>query len=116
MAAPNIVNTTSILGETFTGTATTSLADVVTCASNRVYKVNAMYIANISASTAGTVDVGVVKSGGSIKYIAFGITVAAGTSLDLISKAIYLEEGDKIQIKASNASTYDYVLSLEDIA
>lgn len=116
MAAPNIVNTTSITGEVFTGTATTSLADVVTCAASHVYKVNAMYISNISSANSGTVDIGVVKSGGSIKYIAYGITVTTGVSLDLISKPIYLEEGDKIQIKGSHLGTYDYVLSLEDIA
>jgi hypothetical protein len=52
MAAPNIVNVTTIIGRTAGAALTTSTADIVTnaAASNKVFKINAIYVANVDGA------------------------------------------------------------------
>ena len=57
MAAPNIVNVTSIYGKT-TGLALTSSAqDVLTCPAEKVLKVNSIIVANVDGANADNVTV-----------------------------------------------------------
>lgn len=118
MAAPNIVNVTSILGETQGKALTTSLADIVTAAANKVYKVNAIYVSNVDGTNNAEADIAFYDSsegGGTSFYIAKTVVVPADASLDVLSKSVYLEEGDKIQAKASAASDLEIVVSYEII-
>ncbi len=50
MAAPNLVNVTSIYGKTHGQDITTSLADVVTCAAEKVLKINSIICSNIDGT------------------------------------------------------------------
>jgi len=120
MAAPNIVNVTSILGETQGKALTDSLVDIVTnsAASGKVYKVNAIYVSNVDGTNNADADVAFYdasEGGGTAFYIAKTIVVPADATLDVLSKSIYLEEGDKIQAKASATSDLEIVVSYEII-
>ena len=116
MAAPDIVNVTSILGKTKGQAITDSLVDVITCASDKVLKVNAIYIANIDGTNNVEVDVGFYDASETTTfYIIKTLVVPADATIDVLSKSIYLEEGDKIQVLAGAASDAQIVVSYEEI-
>ena len=104
MANPNIVSVSSIYGKTHqVALDTTVTTDILTCASNKLYKINSIVIANIDGTNSATVTMGIVKSGGSLKSFASTIAVPADATLVLVDKnwGLYLEEGDVIQGGAS---------------
>ena len=71
MANPNLVNVTSIYANSINGAlGTTVTTDLLTCASNKVIKVNTIIIANIDGSNAATVTMGIIKASGSVVLIA----------------------------------------------
>jgi len=117
MAAPNIVNVTSIYGKTAVQAVTTSAAAIVTnsAASGKVLKINALYISNVNGTNPADVTVDVYRSSTAYR-IANTITVPADTTLDLISKSIYLEEGDSLRCTASADSYIEAVCSYEEIS
>ena len=104
MAQPNIVSVTTIYGNT----AVAAVANVSTnlvvnsASSGQVLKINTLYISNIHAnSNTALVSVGLLRTG--IEYkIAANINLSANSTLDVINKAIYLEEGDCIRISANS--------------
>lgn len=119
MAAPNLANVSTIIG-TSTGAAldTTTTTSLVTnsAASNKVFKINSVYVTNISGSTATTtVD---VYNGTSGFKIANGLTVPVGATVVLIDKNsyIYLLEGWSIRGGASANSALEVVISYEDMS
>ena len=116
MAAPNIVNVSSILGKSKGQAITTSLADVITCAADKVLKVNSIYVANIDGSNNVEVDVGFYDSSETTTfYIIKTLVVPADATIDVLSNSIYLEEGDKIQVLAGAASDAQIVVSYEEL-
>lgn len=119
MAAPNIVNVTSIYGKTVGAALGTSSADILTnsAGSGKVFKVNAIYVANVDGTNNADATVGFYDASATATYkLASTITVPADATLDIISKSIYLEEGDKITALASAASDLEIVVSYEDIS
>ena len=119
MAAPNIVNVATITGKTVGAALTTSSADIVTnsAGSGKVFKVNAILVANVDGVANATATVGFYNADNTTTYkIANTITVPADATLDVLSKAIYLEEGDKITALASANSDLEIVVSYEEIS
>lgn len=118
MAAPNLRAPTTVTGKTVLQALTTSLADVLenTAASNKSLKVNAIRAANKSASTV-TVDIAVIRSSSTFYLIKDG-SITAGKTLITTDKNeyLYLEEGDKIQAKASAGTSVDLTMSYEEIS
>jgi hypothetical protein len=117
MAAPNIVNVTTIIGKTAVQQVTTSATAIVTnsSGSNKVFKINALYIANVDGVTAADISVALHRS--SVSYeIAHTIAVPPDATLDIISKSIYLEEGDELRLTASANSDLEAVCSYEEIS
>ena len=117
MANPNIIAVTAIYGYTAGLAVPTSPSAIVTnaAASGLVYKINALYVGNINTSTPYKITVSVVK--GSTPYrMLYQVSVPAGSGLDVLSKAIYLQEGDSIQLSADTVSTLEAVCSYETIA
>ncbi len=117
MAAPNIVNVATITGKTAVQAVGTSATAIVTNSgsSGKVFKVNALYIANIDGTASAEITVDLFRS--STAYpIASTVTVPADASLDLMSKAIYLEEGDTLRCTASAAGDLTAVCSYEEIS
>jgi len=119
MAAPNIVNVATILGRTVGAALGTSSADIVTnsAGSGKVFKVNAIYVSNVDGTNSADVTVGFYDASTTSTYeLAHTIAVPADASLDIVSKAIYLEEGDKIVASASASGDLEIVVSYEEIS
>jgi len=118
MAAPNIVNVTTITGKTAVLAPTTSPTDIVSngAGSNTVIKINTLSIANINGSASATVNVSIFRSSVEYKF-AHVISVPAGSTLVVLDKtnSIYLEEGDSLRVTASVNSYLHAVSSYEVI-
>ena len=116
MANPNIVNVTDIRGKLVGAELTNTSADIVTAPANKVLKVNAMYISNIDGTITVNITVGVYDSSATATYyLASTMALPADTTLDILSKSIYLEEGDKITALASDNSSATILISYEEI-
>jgi hypothetical protein len=118
MAAPNIVNVSTIYGRTALQAVTTSSANVVTNATNSgtVVKLNDVMISNYTSS-AITTNV-VVGRGSTLYYLAGTMSVPANSALMVLAKdtVIYMEEGDYLQANASSASAAHITASYEIIS
>jgi hypothetical protein len=118
MANPNLVNVTSIYGNSINGALdTTVTTDLLTCASDKLIKINNIIVANIDGTNAATVTMGIIKSGGSVVKFASTISVPADATLVLIDKnsSIYLEEGDVLEGGASADGDLTYTISYEEL-
>lgn len=117
MAAPNIVNVGTITGKTAVQVVTTTATAIVTnsAASNKVFKINALYISNIDGTNPADVNIDLFRSSTAYR-IANTISVPADATLDIISKAIYLEEGDALRITANANTRLEAVCSYEEIS
>ena len=117
MAAPNIVGVATITGKTAVQAVTTSATAIVTnsAASGKVLKVNALYVSNVDGTSAADVNVDIFRSS-TAYHIAKTVSVPADATLDIISKSIYLEEGDSLRLTASVNSDLEAVCSYEEIS
>ena len=125
MAAPNIVNVSSIVG------ITTFVANIGTgsgwsviisnpASSNSVYKVNTLLASNTTGTSANiTVDYFSQAAGaGTSVSIGTTISVPAGSTLALIGKdtPLYIEEDRSIAAQAGTANSIDILASYEIIS
>ena len=117
MAAPNIVNVATITGKTAVLAVGTSASAIVTnsAASGKVFKVNALYVANVDGTNACDLTVDLFRSSTAYK-IASTVSVPADSTLDVINKAIYLEEGDSLRLTAGATLDLEAVCSYEEIS
>ena len=124
MAAPNIVNVSTITGKTakvaLTSTSQTTLVSNA-ASSNQVFKINMIQVANVDGTNACdvTVDVHSGASGGGTAYSLISTaSVAADSSLVVLDKntAIYLEENTSITATAGTASDLEVLVSYEEIS
>jgi hypothetical protein len=118
MAAPNIVNVTTITGKTAVLAVTTSATAIVTnsSGSNKVIKINVLHLANIDGSAAVDASVEIFRSSTAFRLL-HTVSVPADSTLVAISKdtAIYLEEGDSLRVLASANGDLSAVCSFEEI-
>lgn len=117
MAAPNIVNVTTITGKTAVQAVGTSATAIVTntAGSNKVIKVNLLLVSNVENSTAYSITVDVYRSATAYRF-ATAVSVPANSTLDLLNKSIYLEEGDTLRLTANSANKLEAVASYEEIS
>jgi hypothetical protein len=117
MAAPNIVNVSTITGKTAVQAVGTSATAIVTnsASSGKVFKVNALYVSNVDGTNNAEINVDLYRSS-TAYHIGKTIVVPADATLDVISKAIYLEEGDSLRLTANAASDLEAVCSYEEIS
>ena len=117
MAAPNIVNVATITGKTAVLAVTTSATAIVTnsAASGKVFKVNALYVSNVDGTSNADLTVDIYRSS-TAYHIAKTVNVPADATLDVISKSIYLEEGDTLRLTANANSDLEAVCSYEEIS
>ena len=117
MAAPNIVNVATITGKTAVLAVTTSATAIVTnsAASGKVFKVNALYVSNVDGTNNADINVDLYRST-TAYHVAKTVNVPADATLDIISKALYLEEGDTLRLTASANSDLEAVCSYEEIS
>ena len=117
MAAPNMLNPTTITGKTAVQAVGTSATAIVTnsAASGKVFKVNALYVSNVDGTDNAEINVDIFRSS-TAYHIGKTIVVPADATLDVISKPIYLEEGDSLRLTANAASDLEAVCSYEEIS
>ena len=127
MANPNIVNVSSIYGESIGQALTTTLTAVVmTVSTHALVKINYIQVANDHATTAVAVTVAITKAdftsagvgssddNAAIIYLASTVNLPADDILVVLDKPIYLMEGDNLEAGA-NPATADIFISYEVI-
>lgn len=125
MAAPNIVNVTTITGVTTALVGITSVATSFVsnaASSNKVFKINTIIGVNTDGAT--SVDVTVryhLAANAGVGYsvpIANTISVPPDSSLVIIGKdsPIYLEENRSLSVQASVVGKLGIICSYEDIS
>lgn len=125
MAAPNIVNITTLTGKTtYVNLTTTGSTSILSNASGsgRVYKINSLFVSNTDTANAVNIttnyydssSISVATTSGSL---AGAITVPAKSNLVILDKttALYLEENKAIGAIAGTAAKLTVVCSYEDI-
>ena len=118
MANPNIVNVTTIYGNTALSALTTATANVLTnsSGSNSVYKLNDISISNYSAATiTGNV---MLNRSATAYYFAGNISIPAYSTLVVVGKdtGVYMIEGDVLQANVSANSSAHLIASYEQIS
>jgi hypothetical protein len=124
MAAPNIVNVTTITGKTDQINLTTTSATAVvsnTAASGKVFKINSLVVSNVDGSSAADITVSVYSEddiGGTATELVSTVSVPADASLVVIDKntSLYLEEDMSIGATAGTANDLKVVVSYEEIS
>lgn len=117
MANPNIVNVTSIYGTTYVQAVTTSATAIVTnnAGSNTVIKLDALYVGNIDTAASYKITVDLYRSSTAYNML-YQISIPAGAGLDILSKSIYLQEGDSLRLTADTNSKLQAIASGEVIS
>lgn len=117
MAAPNIVNVTTITGKTAVQAVGTSATAIVTnsASSGKVMKINALYVSNVDGTNNAELNVDLYRSS-TAYHVAKTVVVPADASLDVLSKPIYLEEGDSLRLTANASGDLEAVCSYEEIS
>lgn len=117
MANPNIVNVTTIYGTTWLQAVGTSAAAIVSnaAASGTVVKVNALYVGNLDTSASYKITVDIYRSSTAYNML-YQVSIPAGAGLDVLSKSIYLQEGDSLRLTADTVSKLQAVASGEIIS
>jgi hypothetical protein len=117
MAGPNIVSVATLSAQTAVQQVSTTATAIVTnsAASGRVIKINALYVSNVDGTNNADVNVSVQRNSTDY-HIAKTVVVPADATLDVISKALYLEEGDALRLTASANSDLEAVCSFEQLS
>ena len=124
MAAPNIVNVTTITGKTDQVSLTTTSATAVVsnaASSGKVFKINSLIVSNVDGTSAADITVAIYSEddiGGTATELVSTVSVPADASLVVIDKntALYLEEDMSIGATAGTADDLKVVVSYEEIS
>ena len=131
MAAPNVVNVSTIYGKTtyYTPSGTTAVVLLTNASgSGKLLKINQIICTNVNGSSAvnatvslytnGAVAQGSAPSGGTAYPVISTVSVPANASLIAVDKAtaIYLEEDKCIAITSGTANGITFSVSYEDIS
>lgn len=125
MAAPNIVNVTSILGKTV-GKDINNTADsditVLSGQTDKVLKVNIIRAANVHAIENDSVTINFVDSASTSFSLVKDLEVTIRTALPALEGSIYLAETDKITMSRLNngglsadSATVHGIISYEEL-
>jgi len=120
MANPNIVNVSTIYGNTAVLAVSTTTANVVQnpAGSSTVYKLNALTICNVNTVPSSMTVTVELNQAGTNTALAKSVVVPANSSLVIIGKdsMIYLLENNSIQLTAGANSSLTAVASYEQIS
>ena len=123
MAAPNIVNVTTIIAGLAVAAPANTTANVVVsnaASSASVVKINSLTCTNVTGSSA-TITVAVTSSAagaGTAYRLAYQISIPANSSLQLIDKGnfVYLTEDKSLVVTSGTSSAIEYITSYETIS
>ena len=113
MATPNLANVATIEPKNAMGTlADTNRTTMIDVADNKAVRIDSILLANIDGTSAVDATVEISNDNGSTYFkIARTISVPADSTLDLISRPIYLDETDIIAVTAGAANDLAYHVS-----
>ena len=119
MAAPNIINATSIFGKTTAAALDTTLTTSLlanSAASDKLLKINSIIVGNKDGTNSADVTIS-FYDGSTDYYLASTIAVPADTTLVVLGKdaPIFLEEGHSLRGGASANSDLDVIISYEEL-
>lgn len=119
MAAPNILNATSIYGKSMgAALSTTETTDILTCASDKVLRIKSILVSNVDGTNNAAATVYFYDNSASTRYaLVKTVNVPADASLVVLgdSSILYLEEGDQIEAGASAASDLEIIIAYEEL-
>ena len=123
MAAPNIVNVTSIIGKSAVVDLTTTNATAVVsnaAASGKVFKIESLIVSNVDGTNAADITINFYSQddiGGTATQIVSTVSVPADSSLVVIDRgtSIYLEEDRSIGATAGSSNDLKVIVSYEEI-
>lgn len=119
MAAPNIVNVTSIFGKTMgAALGTTVTTSILSCGAEKVLKINSIIVANVDGVNTAQLTAYFWDNSASARYqLANTVDVPADSTLVLVGKdsPIYLEESDRIEAGANALNDLTMIISYEEI-
>jgi hypothetical protein len=122
MASPNIVNVTSIVGNTsylIPANTTANTWTALTPSTNTVNRVDFITASNVTSSAATiTVSVNSAISGGGTAYrLVYQVTVPAGSTLVVVDKttSLYITDSQSVVVTSGTASAIELVASYEAI-
>jgi hypothetical protein len=120
MAPPNLKNPTTITGiTTSVGIGTTAVTGILTntSASNKVFKINSIFVANVDGTNAADISISIIRNGTDF-YLARTIAVPADATQIISSKDtyFYLEENVGIRAQASAADDLHVTIGYEEIS
>ena len=124
MANPNIINVTTLTGNTTYLTPANTTANTLlsnAASSGLVYKINQIVCANVNGSSAvnATVAINSAAAGAGTNYpIISTISVPASASVIAVDKttAVYLMENSSFVVTSGTSSGITYTISYESIA
>ena len=124
MANPNIINVTTLTGNTTYLTPANTTANVLlsnAASSGLVFKINQIVCANVNGSSAvnATVAINSLAAGAGTNFpVISTVSVPASASVIAVDKttAIYLMENSSIVVTSGTSSGITYTLSYESIA
>ena len=124
MAAPNIVNITSMIGKTDTTSLTTTSATNLlnnAASSGKVLRVTLVRAVNTDGSNSADISVSLYSAaslGGAATELIQAKEVAINTNLDVITKdtPLYLEEDTSLGATASAANDIKMIVTYEEIS
>lgn len=124
MAAPNIVNVSTITGKSAVVDLTTTSATAVVsnpASSGKVFKINNIVVANVDGASAADITINYYSQddiGGTATQIVSTVSVPADASLIVMDKntSIYLEEDRSIGATAGAANDLKVICSYEEIS
>ena len=91
------------------GTSTADIIDAVPASTTET--VIGILVSNVSGTSADvTIDLSVIKSGGTLRHILNNVSLPFGTTIEITTK-VSLEPGDKMQGLCSAATSAEYNVS-----
>lgn len=120
MAAPNLMNLTTVTAKIVGAALTTSNASILTngSGSNKVFKINSIVVSNIDGTNSADVTLSIYKNATTDYYIAYTIIVPADSTFIAATKdmQLFLEENDAVRGLASANGDLHVLISYEEIS
>lgn len=122
MAAPNLVSVGTVTGKTsYVSLTTTNATALVSNAasSGKLFKVNTVVVSNVGAAPyLITLSYHTAAAAGGTAYeYAYQISIPAGSSLELITRAaLYLEEDRSLSVTAGTANYLKVICSYDELS
>jgi hypothetical protein len=116
MANPNIINIASLYAKTALLDVTTTPTVIVenTAASNKLFKITTIYLSNKDTVASVNATLEIYRNSVSY-YIMFQTPVPVSSTIDVLAKNIYLQEGDQLRVTASANNDLVAIVSYEEI-